>query len=368
MLMLSAALYLVLLARDRPSLVQFASLPLALSFVIRPTNSISVLVLTLYVAFRYRRYLLKYLLWSTAVVLPFLAFNFTVYHSLLSSYYLPQKVGSNPALLEALVANVASPGRGLFVFSPVLLTSVVGVFLRIRDREWRRLDSVLLAVVLLHWVAISSFGKWWAGHSYGPRFFCDVVPLLVYFTIPVFVSISGLKGRAKALGAALVSGLILVSFLIHYRGATSWDTHVWNEEPVGVDDEPSRVWDWGDLQFLRGIFIASPVAGATEDRPAGDEQRLAQDCVTPLDGILGRPQQVGVKTHASGARLHHEGAEGCPTRMPPCGREPGLRSPSHKQPRPLQDNGLRGSTPTEGRCRRASTSPRSTCRLMGTPR
>ncbi len=292
MLMLSAALCLILLARDRPSLVQFAGLPLALSFVIRPTNSVSVLVLTLYVAVRYRRYLLKYLLWAAVVAVPFLAFNFTIYHSPLSTYYLPQKVGSNPALLEALVANVVSPGRGLLVFSPVLLTSILGVLLRIRHREWRGLDSALLTIVILHWLAISSFGKWWAGHSYGPRFFCDVIPYLVYFTTPVFVRMSGLKGRTKVLWATLLSGLILVSFFIHYRGATRWDTHVWNEEPVGVDDDPARVWDWRDLQFLRGIAVASSGPHTAQDRPAWDPQSLAEDCAMPRYATSGCPRQV----------------------------------------------------------------------------
>lgn len=292
MLMLSAALYLILLARERPSLVQFASIPLALAFVIRPTNSISVLLLTLYVAVQYRGYFLRYLLWATTIAAPFLAFNLTIYHSLLSAYYLPQKVASNPSFLEALIANLVSPGRGLFIFSPVLLMSVAGVILRIRDGDWRRLDSALLAIVILHWVVISSFGKWWAGHSYGPRFFCDVIPYLVYLAIPVFSRLSVLRGPKRVLLATLVSGLIVVSLFIHYRGATSWDTHLWNEEPVGVDDNPARVWDWTDIQFLRGLAVASPLTHATENRPAWDQARVGQSCAASVDGSLRRPPQV----------------------------------------------------------------------------
>jgi hypothetical protein len=282
MLMLSAALYLILVARDRPSSVQFASIPLALAFVVRPTNSITVLLLTVYVAVQYRRYFLRYLLWATTIAAPFLAFNLTVYHSPFSTYYLPQKVGSNPSFLEALAANLVSPGRGLFIFSPVVLLSVGGVILKIRDGDWRRLDSALLAIVILHWVVISSFGKWWAGHSFGPRFFCDVIPYLVYLAIPVFSGLSGLRGSKRMLLAALVSFLVVVSLFIHYRGATSWATHVWNEEPVGVDDDPSRVWDWTDIQFLRGIAATSPLAHA----------RVGQSCVVSLDESLRRPPQV----------------------------------------------------------------------------
>lgn len=260
MLMLSAALYLMLLASDRPSLVQFAGIPLALSFVMRPTNGITVLLLTAYVAIQYRKYFLRYLLWAAIIAVPFLAFNLTVYHSLLSTYYLPQKVGSNPSFLEALAANLVSPGRGLFIFSPVVLLSVGGVILKIRYGDWRRLDSALLAIVILHWIVISSFGKWWAGHSYGPRFFTDVIPYLIYLAIPVFSLLSGLRGPRKVLLAAFVSCLIGVSIFTHYRGATSWDTHVWNEGPIAVDDNPARIWDWTDIQFLRGIAVISPLA------------------------------------------------------------------------------------------------------------
>jgi hypothetical protein len=48
--------------------------------------------------------------------------------------------------------------------------------------------------------------------------------------------------------------LLALSFGIHFRGATNWDVHYWNTVPVNVDDYPERVWDWGDIQFLRGIL------------------------------------------------------------------------------------------------------------------
>ena len=28
----------------------------------------------------------------------------------------------------------------------------------------------------------------------------------------------------------------------------------WNKYPVNVDDDPSRVWNWRDPQFLRAVF------------------------------------------------------------------------------------------------------------------
>jgi len=44
-----------------------------------------------------------------------------------------------------------------------------------------------------------------------------------------------------------------ISFTIHFRGAhrrSAWD---WNSQPVDVDVDPTRIWDWRDPQFLRGL-------------------------------------------------------------------------------------------------------------------
>ncbi|MDD4924764.1 MAG: hypothetical protein PHF74_08080 [Dehalococcoidales bacterium] len=49
---------------------------------------------------------------------------------------------------------------------------------------------------------------------------------------------------------------LIISFAIHYRGATSRDVYVWNSDPVLLADNLSRVWDWNDLQFMRGITPA----------------------------------------------------------------------------------------------------------------
>jgi len=47
--------------------------------------------------------------------------------------------------------------------------------------------------------------------------------------------------------------LIGVSAFIHGRGARKPDGYLWNVTPVNVDQSPSRLWDWRDPQFLRGL-------------------------------------------------------------------------------------------------------------------
>ena len=63
---------------------------------------------------------------------------------------------------------------------------------------------------------------------------------------------SRFQARLRALRVSVAAALILVSFVINYRGANDGYVYRWNREPVDIDVLPSRVWDWGDLQFLRG--------------------------------------------------------------------------------------------------------------------
>jgi len=253
MLMLSAALLLIIRARERPGLVQFASIPLAYAFVIRPTNAVFIAALSIYVFVRYRSRFLSYAAWSLVVVVPFVAYNLAVYHSVLSPYYFQRAISSRH-FLEGLAGTLVSPSRGLFVFAPVLLLSVWGAVLRLRTPNGDRLLDTLLSCVLVgHWLVISSFPVWYGGHSVGPRYFTDIIPAFVYFLIPVLRRLAeGPRVRRLALAASFAV-LAAVSFLVNLSGAVNCGALAWNGRPVNVDDDPGRVWDWSDPQFLRGI-------------------------------------------------------------------------------------------------------------------
>ncbi|MDD4924765.1 MAG: hypothetical protein PHF74_08085 [Dehalococcoidales bacterium] len=191
MLMLSITLYLMLVARKNPRLIQYTSIPLAFSYVIRPTNSIPVVLFTIFVLIRYRQYFLKYILWAMPIAIPFVCFNCMVSHSLLPEYYLPQNTlyyNYTPMTLEyyeAMAGKLISPNRGLFVFSPILLFSIYGIALKIKRKQILLLDYFLIGVIFLHWLIISTIPMF--GHQYGPRLFTDMIPYFVYFLIPTVV-------------------------------------------------------------------------------------------------------------------------------------------------------------------------------------
>ncbi|QSQ13086.1 hypothetical protein [Myxococcus landrumensis] len=251
LLCLTFVLLCLVRARETPGVAGWAGLPLALAYVMRPTNSISVLLVTLYVVWTYPRQAWRFFAGALVVAVPWMTVNFVHYGSVLAPYYEPQRlelVASRVA--EALAGNLVSPARGLLVFTPVLLLGVWGLVMEWRARTFSRLHVLLLVAVALHWVTISTFPHWWAGHSYGPRFFTDMVPYLVFFLVPVVRELNWRGPEARRGLTATFAVLAVVSLGIHIHGASSRAVYKWNSFPLDVDAHPERLWDWKDAQFL----------------------------------------------------------------------------------------------------------------------
>jgi hypothetical protein len=248
-LLLSAALYLALLAREEPSRIRFAglALALALAFTVRPSNAISAAVFTLYVAVHYRRYLVSFVGGALPVAMAFFAYNLVVKHSLIPLYLgMPSRV----AALPGAAMHLFSPSRGLLIFTPVFLFSVAGIILAWRMRWCWPLTPYLVAIILLHTALIVTF---WPGHSYGPRYFADITHLLTLFLIPAILYWRAMRRPARTLAAGVFLLLAAWGVFAHGRGATSIAANQWSALPVNVDQAKWRVWDWHDPQFLRGL-------------------------------------------------------------------------------------------------------------------
>lgn len=226
---------------------------LTCAFVVRPTNSVPILFLSLFVLRRYPRRFPHFCLGALPFALLFAIYNFRVYGALVSPYYLPTRLGGNEAFFEALAANLVSPGRGLFVYSPVLLFAILGAFLSVREKGARGLEIALIATLLVHSMLIASFPHWWGGTTYGPRFFADLIPFMLFLMLPVFPWIRNMgQSRRRVVKAAFLL-CVMISVFMHFRGASSMAPWEWNEVPVQVESDTSRIWDWTDPPFLRGL-------------------------------------------------------------------------------------------------------------------
>jgi len=249
MLLLTIVIYLLLRADENPRLAAWAGLPVALSYTVRPTDALFVAIFTLYVAVRHRRRLALYLLAAAPVAAVFLWYNFSIYHAMFSPYYRSDLAGflprNWPRWAVGLEGDMISPSRGLLVYTPVFLFSIWSML----RMKWKTPLSPWLAMLALaHWMVVAAYiGNWWAGHSYGPRFFTDVTPIFALFLIPFFARWQDL---GKALRVVFVA-LALVGVAIHLRGGWAVAVYRWNVDPANIDTHPERNWDWKDPQFLR---------------------------------------------------------------------------------------------------------------------
>jgi hypothetical protein len=250
-LMLVIVMLLLQRARHRPALIQYAGLPLAMAYIIRPTALIPIIAVSAYVALYHRRWLLRYALWAMLLTIPWLAFNHAIYGAWLPPYYRPDRLFNLTWFLDALAGHLVSPARGIFVFSPVLLLAFSGFAFAMQDARQRPLHVTYAAIVAGHYFVISLTPDWWAGHSFGPRYVSDIIPFLVYFAafnfrLPVGY---GSTARAIVLSVFVVTGAASVA--VHAQGALRSAPMRWNVAPQDVNDMPSRLWDWTDPPFLR---------------------------------------------------------------------------------------------------------------------
>jgi hypothetical protein len=259
-LMLVVAMLLLQRSRRRPGLVQYVGLPLAFAFLSRPTAAVPVVVISVYILVFYRPWFIRYLCWAALIAIPWIAYNISIYGGLFPTYYLDGLGKGQVSMWESLAANLVSPSRGLLVFSPVLIMSISGFLLAMREHEQQSLHVAYGLIVVLMLLSIANAPIWWAGHSYGPRFTTDLVPFLAFFTSFNFAEFGKVRYRVRmtAIGATII--LVVASFLIHSQGAIRRETWTWNAVPNNIDENPSRVWDWRDPQFARFDRVKSAIA------------------------------------------------------------------------------------------------------------
>lgn len=120
-----------------------------------------------------------------------------------------QTAGRLDEIVYALYAMLLSPGRGVFLYAPVMLLGVLG--LPTLFRRWP-LEAALLIVLsgsLVVGESVVPFDYWWGGWSYGPRY---LVPIIGFGAVSAgawFASVSRGSRVGWLAGAALVVIIVM---------------------------------------------------------------------------------------------------------------------------------------------------------------
>jgi hypothetical protein len=244
----STAIFLVLRHRHPATLLTPAviGLSLFLAYLSRPTLALLAPFLLLYYFLQNKKSAVLAGATLALLLLSFIGWSLHEYAQILPDYYLPKRLdgGDFPT---ALYGNLLSPARGLLVFSPFLLISLLlTIGLATHNKNLAKLSLITLAWPFAHLLSISQFPHWWAGYSFGARLMTDALPGLFVGLFSGLVALN--QKRNLAYIALIVSGLLAI-YINTYQARFNPYTSMWNVEP-SIDYYPEYLFDWRYPQFF----------------------------------------------------------------------------------------------------------------------
>jgi hypothetical protein len=157
-------------------------------------------------------------------------------------------------ILESFLGYQISPGRSVWLYSPVLLLGLAGAWMLFRRGERRQILGVALALLLLGAAyGIGHAGSWWGNIGWGPRYLLPVIPLLMLWLLPVLAALRSRLQWAAFTGLfAISAGMQLIGMAVPllnyytdlYRGGMIGDVD--NQPPWGAYNWS---WEWSPLRY-----------------------------------------------------------------------------------------------------------------------
>jgi len=185
------------------------------------------------------RSLVVFLVPALILALGLLYFNFLRYGSLAETGYTQEILFHKPWV--GAFGLLFSPGRGLFIYAPLMWLLFLGV-----RPAWRRLPPLyfwlIAAICLCYWLFYGAWFAWGGTWGWGPRFLLPILPLLMLFVAEPLEWLlgqgePGVKSRLLWLGVGI---LALLSLLVNFLGVTV----DFNEHFSRIDSNADFVFNW----------------------------------------------------------------------------------------------------------------------------
>jgi hypothetical protein len=223
----------------------------------RPSDVALIIPVFLYIVFSCRKKIHYYLVAGVISGLPFLIYNLIIFRSIFGGEVVSLPLFHiNSQFLINYLGLLVAPNKGLFVYSPILILSVVGYFKldQIKDQQIKQVLHYFGPVLLLDILIYSFFSDWIGGYSYGPRYLTGILPILVIYLALFleFIKNSSVSTVKKYCVVSGILALILISVLIQVIGVfyfpnitdrgigseNPWDIH--NSQIVGSFQDGSQ--------------------------------------------------------------------------------------------------------------------------------
>ncbi len=231
---------------------------------IRPTSTIYAIAAVVYSVFTYRSQSI-FLLSGLLSALPSISWNLYYFGNMFSGGY-SKMFPNSPYIftfnnfISTSLGILVSPSRGLLIFSPILLYALPGTFqlFKLRFGKDEKLLGCMLMASIVLLTSYCFYSIWWAGHSYGPRFLTDILPIVCFV-----ISYALATHKAKLLQTRTIFTikflvfvtLLIISIFTQVVGAFGANPGVnWDATPLDVDKTHNqKLWNLQDSQIERNF-------------------------------------------------------------------------------------------------------------------
>uniref|UniRef100_UPI00351BF26F glycosyltransferase family 39 protein n=1 Tax=Methanomethylovorans sp. TaxID=2758717 RepID=UPI00351BF26F len=255
-LLLAIMIYLVLLIEQRDSVKNTILLGLLSGLFIfnRPPDSVFLIPIIVYVLFLKKKAWIYYCISVMIAAAPFAYYNIYMLGGLFGGYNNNMNtlaIGTNTVL--NIVGLLFSPNRGLFIYSPILILALLGMYKvsKIENKNIRIFLYLFFVSLLLNILVYASFDlHWWGGYCYGPRFLAGMLPVIILY-IAVFLHYvdTNFSVNQKNIFTYVFIFLFVISFFIQIVGSFYYPNGDWDVSP-SIDDHSERLWKWNDSQII----------------------------------------------------------------------------------------------------------------------
>jgi hypothetical protein len=156
----------------------------------RPSDGLLLIPIFYYVFWAKRTQILEFLMPAWITGTPFAIYNLIAFDSIIGGYqsHASWMITYSThfgfwSISSNVIGFIISPSRGLFVFMPVLLLAISGIYYLWKENGIIRNTLLMGVPAIILTGMVYSFFHWWDGSGgYGPRYLTGMLPFLALYT------------------------------------------------------------------------------------------------------------------------------------------------------------------------------------------
>jgi hypothetical protein len=113
--------------------------------------------------------------------------------------------------LAGVTGLLFSPGRSIFLYSPILIAALAG--LPLLWRRYRALSATVVAIVVVNLAFYGAYAIWWGAWNWGPRYLVPMTPFLILPLLPLLQRWGDLPRAARRSIYGLAAAGVAVQLL-----------------------------------------------------------------------------------------------------------------------------------------------------------